>query len=288
MILISSNEVILSVRLNKLKNEIPHARTFLCIMSEILDGSSLELIYLLTEFYGKQQLSNNTVYLLAQLWCRGSKGIREHVEREYGSIEKDWDVSEVTTMRGLFAGFQLFNDDISGWDVRNVLDFSGMFYDAAAFNQPIGKWQPQRMRRTNAMFAYAISFDQDLSNWAAWSHSVQRMQFMFYNARQMQAIHFRQWSFGGLNENKDMYQQSVFLSSKIGHPDNLVDPRELSPIIKEQLTQFPDHHMRFVRRLLDRLYHFDDQESADSYRNIALNIIKGESQTINNLSTTNY
>ncbi len=34
----------------------------------------------------------------------------------------DWDVSNVTNMRGMFSGAKIFNQNIGKWDVSNVTD----------------------------------------------------------------------------------------------------------------------------------------------------------------------
>ena len=41
---------------------------------------------------------------------------------------RSWDVSNVTNMSYMFAGYPGFNQDISNWDVSNVTNMKGMFY----------------------------------------------------------------------------------------------------------------------------------------------------------------
>jgi hypothetical protein len=40
---------------------------------------------------------------------------------------KNWDVSQVTSMKGIFKYCELHEVDLTGWDVSNVKDFSEMF-----------------------------------------------------------------------------------------------------------------------------------------------------------------
>ena len=82
----------------------------------------------------------------------------------YGHI-KDWDVSNVTDMSGLFKSKQSFNDDISSWNVSNVTNMYDMFHDARAFNQDIGGWDVSSVTNMGFMLKYTTNFDQDLSNW---------------------------------------------------------------------------------------------------------------------------
>ena len=51
-----------------------------------------------------------------------------------------WDVSNVNTMKSMFAQNLSFNGDISGWDVSNVMDMESMFYNADGFNQDLSGW----------------------------------------------------------------------------------------------------------------------------------------------------
>lgn len=55
----------------------------------------------------------------------------------YGHV-KDWDVSCVADMAGLFEGAAAFNADLSAWHVSQVRDFSDMFAGAASFDQDLG------------------------------------------------------------------------------------------------------------------------------------------------------
>ena len=72
------------------------------------------------------------------------------------------DVSEVTSMHGLFHG-SLFNGNISEWDVSNVTDMGYMFY-FSKFNGDISKWDVSNVRNMSCMF-YESKFDGDISKW---------------------------------------------------------------------------------------------------------------------------
>ena len=54
------------------------------------------------------------------MWCKGGSD-REAVVARFGEIG-DWNVSAVTSMVGLFADQEDFNEDISRWDTSNVTD----------------------------------------------------------------------------------------------------------------------------------------------------------------------
>ena len=69
----------------------------------------------------------------------------------YGQIST-WNVSQVTDMSSLFAGFVSFNEDIIDWDVSNVNDMSNMFNGASSFNQDIGIWDVSNVNDMSNMF----------------------------------------------------------------------------------------------------------------------------------------
>ena len=117
----------------------------------------------------------------------------------------NWDVSNVTTMEGLFNNCKKFNCDLNKWDVSNVKDMSYMFYNCGNFdcdlsNWDVSKvtnmytmfegcskfkgkglenWNVSKVENISYMFFDCINFDCDLSNWNV--HNVKNMKRMFYN-----------------------------------------------------------------------------------------------------------
>ncbi|MEE9444464.1 MAG: BspA family leucine-rich repeat surface protein [Cocleimonas sp.] len=62
------------------------------------------------------------------------------------------DLSQTTSMSGMFSKTDVFNAEISDWDVSNVTDFSNMFKDAKAFNQDISNWTIRPDAKLDGMF----------------------------------------------------------------------------------------------------------------------------------------
>jgi surface protein len=91
-----------------------------------------------------------------------------------------WDVGAVLSMKGMFFGDVLFNQDISGWDTSIVTDMSYMFSGATSFNQDISGWDTSSVTDMNHMFSGATAFDQDISGWL--TSSVTDMNHMFSRA----------------------------------------------------------------------------------------------------------
>ncbi len=77
----------------------------------------------------------------------------------------NWDVSNVTNMSIMFGDTPAFNKDISSWDVSSVFSMFGMFENTQAFNQDISSWDVSNVTNMESMFQSATSFNQNLSSW---------------------------------------------------------------------------------------------------------------------------
>ena len=77
----------------------------------------------------------------------------------------NWDTSKVTNMNLLFSSVDAFNQDISNWDVSKVTTFNQTFTSCNEFNQPIGKWNTSSAIDMGFMFQGTVLFDQNLGNW---------------------------------------------------------------------------------------------------------------------------
>ena len=96
-----------------------------------------------------------------------------------GDISR-WNVSNVTTMRGMFKAAQSFNQPIGDWNVSKVVDMCGMFARAISFNQPIGDWNVSNVTNMEHTFFWTESFNQPIGDWDV--SNVTDMQSMFYDA----------------------------------------------------------------------------------------------------------
>ena len=92
----------------------------------------------------------------------------------------DWDVSQVTSMGGLFSSKSYFNQDIGKWDTSRVTYMQSMFWRAGAFNQDIGSWDTSQVQVMGYMFDGANKWNGDISNWN--TSSVTNMGYMFHGA----------------------------------------------------------------------------------------------------------
>lgn len=117
-----------------------------------------------------------------------------------------WDVSQVTSMDGMFRGAAEFNQDIGSWDVGNVTNMHQMFYQASKFNQDLGSWEVGNVDNMTGMFIGAVEFNQDLGPWPV--GKVQKMQYMFYGASKFNQ-NLDAWGVAGSVTKDYMFQQSA-------------------------------------------------------------------------------
>ena len=94
----------------------------------------------------------------------------------YGPIN-EWDVSDITNMRGLFKGLTKFNEPLNDWDVSKVYNMSYMFAGARKFNQPLNDWDVSKVENMSHMFYNADNFIQPLNDWDV--SKVENMKNMF-------------------------------------------------------------------------------------------------------------
>lgn len=84
--------------------------------------------------------------------------------RNFNYDISQWDVSNVTTMRELFAVNRTFNRDIGNWDVSQVNNMYGLFGGAHSFNQDLSGWDVSKVNDMSIMFSHC-PFNQDISSW---------------------------------------------------------------------------------------------------------------------------
>jgi surface protein len=84
-----------------------------------------------------------------------------------------WDVSTITNFSSMFSNATSFDGDVSGWiftsapySAANALNFTGMFNLASSFTGTgVAGWDVGNADSLTVMFADAAAFNQDLSGW---------------------------------------------------------------------------------------------------------------------------
>ena len=77
----------------------------------------------------------------------------------------NWNVNNVTSMRGMFYNCYSFNEDISKWNVSNVKNMELLFYNCINFNQNISEWNVSNVIIMQSIFNGCKNFNQPLSKW---------------------------------------------------------------------------------------------------------------------------
>ncbi len=118
----------------------------------------------------------------------------------------EWDVSNVTTMKGMFKQAVAFNQPLDQWDVSQVTNMMEMFSEARSFNQPLEYWNVENVTIMTGMFSHAVNFNQPLNGW--FTSQVVDMKSMFRNA-----ISFNQpldcWVVSSVRDMSEMFANAV-------------------------------------------------------------------------------
>ena len=75
-----------------------------------------------------------------------------------------WDMSNVTTTRGMFEGSD-FNGLINSWNLSNVEDISSMFKNTTLFNRSNPQWNLSKVKDATSVFQNSKSFNKSVATW---------------------------------------------------------------------------------------------------------------------------
>ena len=75
------------------------------------------------------------------------------------------DLSNVTSLKGMFVGAKAFNGNIDNWDVSNITNISSMFWGAESFNQSLNSWDVSQVQDMSSLFSGALSFNGSIGDW---------------------------------------------------------------------------------------------------------------------------
>jgi surface protein len=128
----------------------------------------------------------------------------------------NWDVSNVTDMSNMFYASYAFNQDISSWDVSNVTTMNSMFHDVYEFNYPIGDWDLSNVTDMGKMFRSAFSFNQDISSWDV--SNVTNMNEMFYGANSFNQD-IGSWDVSNVTDMSEMFSNAFSFNQDVGSWD---------------------------------------------------------------------
>ncbi|MES2749665.1 MAG: BspA family leucine-rich repeat surface protein [Patescibacteria group bacterium] len=121
------------------------------------------------------------------------------------------DLSNVTSLAGMFEAAENFNSPLNTWDVSNVTDMQSMFDSAIAFNQPLNNWDVSAVTTMRRMFRDALNFNQSLSNWDV--SNVTDMDSMFSGGNYgINAFNqpLNDWDVSSVQYMSDMFASTAF------------------------------------------------------------------------------
>ena len=131
----------------------------------------------------------------------------------YGKMET-WDVSNITSMKKLFADFEFDNknDKISNWNVSNVTNMESMFKNCEKFNQLLNDWNVGNVTNMESMFKNCERFNLPLINWNV--YKVTNMESMFQNCKKFNQ-QIITWNVGNVTNMKCMFESCFDFSKSI-------------------------------------------------------------------------
>ena len=129
---------------------------------------------------------------------------------------EDWDVSEVTNMKGMFWACKNFNSDLSNWDVSSVKDMCSMLEGCKNFNCDLSNWNVSSVKGMNSMFWGCENFNCDLSNWDV--SSVENMGFMFCGCKKFNSD-LSNWVVSSVEKMGSMFDDCVNFNSDLSNWD---------------------------------------------------------------------
>ncbi len=112
------------------------------------------------------------------------------------------DLSNVSSMRGMFEYASAFNGDLSGWNVSGVTDMNGMFEGASAFNGNVSGWNVSGVTDMASMFGSASAFNGNVSGWNV--SGVTDMASMFWGASAFNG-NVSGWNVSGVTDMASMF-----------------------------------------------------------------------------------
>jgi|GEM_PF-2801338 len=140
-----------------------------------------------------------------------------------------WDVSNVTSMSGIFDGATNFNQPLDQWDVSNVNSLSRAFRNASSFNQNIHNWDVSNVTNMNEMFTDAENFNQPLNNWDV--SGVNNLASIFRNASSFNQ-ELNGWDVSNVTDFRRMFEGATNFNQDL-NDWNTSNATQISSIFKD-------------------------------------------------------
>jgi len=122
-------------------------------------------------------------------------------------------LSQVTSIRGMFSNASAFNGDLSNWNTSSVTNMHAVFNSASAFNSDLSNWDTSKVTDMGWMFADAITFNADISSWE--TGLVGDMTLLFLNAAAFDQ-NLGEWNINSATSMAWMLQNSGMSNNNYG------------------------------------------------------------------------
>jgi len=146
-------------------------------------------------------INNNNIKGYVNSYINNKEGLPSDLQKPIN----DWDVSNVTNMKGMFSGYLEFNESLEDWNVSNVTNMNEMFYDCAKFNQSLAKWNVSKVESMSSMFENCANFNQPLDSWGDKVSNVEDMNYMFYGCANFNQP-LENWNVSKVKNMSSMFQ----------------------------------------------------------------------------------
>ena len=115
----------------------------------------------------------------------------------------NWDVSNVTSMGGMFREAPNFNGDMSSWNTSNVVDMSYMLSNVPLFNGDISSWNVSSVSNFKQFLYNKPIWNNDLSGWNV--SGATNMERMFQSCPSFNS-NISNWNVSGVTNMFIMFQ----------------------------------------------------------------------------------
>lgn len=129
-----------------------------------------------------------------------------------------WDVSNVTSMQGMFEKCDRFNGQVGGWNVSNVTDFSFMFWQCDDFNQALDSWVVDSATTMEEMFYSCDIFTSDLSGWNVSNVTGPGLAGLFYYCQALD-FDFSGWNVSNITDLSNTFAYTDFTNFNLASWD---------------------------------------------------------------------
>lgn len=145
-------------------------------------------------------------------------------------------VTQVTTMQGMFTGSAIFSLNLSEWDTSNVQDMSLMFMNMPTlFELDTANWNTSNVRDMRLMFSnLSILKELNIEDWD--TSGVENMSYMFFSSERLKAINLNNWNTSNVRNMSYMFARTFSLKEIYINSWDISNTNDMSFMFLETLS----------------------------------------------------